>query len=412
MKKDKKTKKEKQISEQTAPPEIQHQEETQQPVYTQNIPDDEIWTFQVEGLPKPHIGESHKHEQWKKAIVIVVLIIAISLSMYFSIRTVHNDEYQFDISDNGEYALVRYANPGETTELTIDCAEGDPSKPIMEIREFALNCDEKIITVNIGKDVREIDSKSFYSCWALQNIFVDDANPYYCDVDGVLYTKDMTRIVLYPIDHDKYLREKTGFDNLLDDNGEPMEELWGTTERYDETFLAEYNQQVRTYVLPSTVEIIGELAFAYANLTDIYIPEGVNTIESMAVFKGQLANLYTYKNDTPVSDTTHAAVDTLAEIYPSLPDGLETIGSDAFSYNRGLTYVYIPSTVTSIGHHAFWDTVYKEDGELRGVSAIHVQQDEDTFKDVDTGDQWRPKYDYMLFTKSVDIVYSSVREAL
>lgn len=402
----------KKIPSDNRPAETNRSNEHQQPAYTQNIPDDQIWTYQVEGLPKPHIGHSYKHERGKKALVIVFLLIAISLSMYFSIRTVHNDEFQFDNADDGGYALVRYANPGDTTDLTIDYVDSDPAKPITSIEEFALNCDEKIITLTIGKEVREIDSKAFYSCWSLQNIYVDDENPYYCDLDGVLYTKDMTRIVLYPIDHDKYLREKTGFHNLVDDNGEPMEELWGVTDRYDEAFFKEYNLAVRTYVLPSTVETIGELAFGYANITDLYIPEGVRTIESMAVFKGQLANLYTYRYDSPVIETTYSAVSSLKEIYPSFPDGLESIGSDAFSYNRGLTFVYIPSSVTSIGHHAFWDTVYKEDGELRGVKEIYIQASKDEFHSVDTGDQWRPKYDYLLFTKSVDLVYSSERASV
>lgn len=399
----------KKIPSDNRPAETNRSNEHQQPAYTQNIPDDQIWTYQVEGLPKPHIGHSYKHERGKKALVIVFLLIAISLSMYFSIRTVHNDEFQFDNADDGGYALVRYANPGDTTDLTIDYVDSDPAKPITSIEEFALNCDEKIITLTIGKEVREIDSKAFYSCWSLQNIYVDDENPYYCDLDGVLYTKDMTEIILYPIDHDKYLREQTGYDSLLDDSGAPMEELWGTTERYDEQFLAEYNRAVRTYVLPSTVTTIGELAFGYANLTDIYVPEGLITIESMGVFRAMLENLYTYTSAEPVTDTTAAAIDTFDRLYLSLPEGLESIGSDAFSYNRQMTYVYIPESVKSIGHHAFWDTVYKEDGELRGVSAIYVAATEAAFEAVETGDQWRPKYDYMLFNKNVDTYYAAER---
>ena len=379
------------------------------PAYTQNIPDDEIWTFQVEGLPAPKIGKNHHHDRWRKVLVVAVLLVAISLSMFFSVRTVHNDEYEFVQLDSGEYMLDKYANPGGVKEVTLDYVDGDRQKPVVSIREFAFNCDEQLLTIYIGKDVQEIDSKSFYSCWALQNIYVDDANPYYCDIDGVLYTKDMTEIILYPIDHDKYLREQTGYDSLLDDSGAPMEELWGTTERYDEQFLAEYNRAVRTYVLPSTVTTIGELAFGYANLTDIYAPEGLITIESMGVFRAMLENLYTYTSAEPVTDTTAAAIDTFDRLYLSLPEGLESIGSDAFSYNRQMTYVYIPESVKSIGHHAFWDTVYKEDGELRGVSAIYVAATEAAFEAVETGDQWRPKYDYMLFNKNVDTYYAAER---
>lgn len=86
------------------------------------------------------------------------------------------------------------------------------------------------------------------------------------------------------------------------------------------------------------------------------------------------------------------------------------IGSDAFTQCQNLTYVYIPESVTSIGHHAFWDTVYKQDGELRGVTKINVAKTKEDFKDtVKEGDQWLPKYDYKLFKKKITVEYSSER---
>ena len=74
-----------------------------------------------------------------------------------------------------------------------------------------------------------------------------------------------------------------------------------------------------------------------------------------------------------------------------------------------MTYMYIPASVTHIGHHAFWDTCYKEDGEVKGVAFIDVEADEDTFKQGELGDQWRPEYDYHLFKKAVAVNYSAAR---
>lgn len=318
---------------------------------------------------------------------------------------------------DGTYELVKFSNPGDITEITIDyvvdleTGEKDETKPISVINEYAFNCDEVLKSISFGKDVREIDGKSIYSCWWVQNVWIDDENPYYCDLDGVIYDKDLTEVVFYPNDHDKYLRAQLGYDNLLDDDGNPMEELWGTTERYDEAFLAEYNRQIRTYVIPSTVTKIGQLAFAYSNITDLYIPEGVKTMESMAVFKNTvLLNVFSYTTDEPITDVTYKAIDSMKTVYNSLPEGLEYIGSDCFYYCRGLSYLYIPGSIKYIGHHAFWDAVYKEDDELKGITAINTPLSEEEFKAVETGDQWRPQYDYMLFKKSVDINYSTERQ--
>lgn len=385
--------------------------------YTLDIPEDEIWTYQIEGLQAPHIGKPFKNAGIKKAVVIVVLLIAIGLSIYLSARAVHNDTYEYKEVGDGTYELVKFSNPGDIKDITIDyvvdneTGKKDKTKPISVIDEYAFNCDEILNSISFGKDIKSIDGKSIYSCWWVQNVWIDDENPYYCDLDGVIYTKDLTEVVFYPNDHDKYLRAQTGYDNLLDDDGKPMEELWGVTERYDEAFLKEYNEKVRTYVIPSTVTKIGQLAFAYSNITDLYIPEGVKTMESMAVFKNTvLLNVFSYKTDKEITDVTYKAIDSMSEVYNSLPEGLEYIGSDCFYYTRGLSYLYIPSSVKFIGHHAFWDAVYKENDELKGITAIDVGADEKTFEKCETGEQWRPQYDHMLFKKSVDLNYSAQRK--
>ena len=387
------------------------------PEYTLDIPDDEIWTYQIEGLQAPHINQPFKNAKRNKIIVVIVLLIAIGCSIYLSVRAVHSDTYKYKDLGDGTYELVKFSNPGDIIDITIDyvvdpeTGEKDTSKPISVINEYAFNCDEILNSISFGKDIKEIDGKSIYSCWWVQNVWIDDENPYYCDLDGVIYTKDLTEVVFYPNDHDKYLRAKLGYDNLLDDQGQPMEELWGTTERYDEAFLAEYNKQIRTYVIPSTVTKIGQLAFAYSNITDLYIPEGVKTMETMAVFKNTvLLNVYSYTTDEPIKDVTYKAIDSMSTVYNSLPEGLEYIGSDCFYYCRGLSYMYLPKSVTYIGHHAFWDAVYEENDELKGVTQINTGATEEEFSSVETGDQWRPQYDYKLFKKSVDVNYGAERE--
>ncbi len=387
--------------------------------YTLDIPEDEIWTYRIDGLQEPHIGKPYKNAKRNKVIIVIVLLIAILTSIFLSVRAVHNDLYKYSELPDGTYKLERFANPGSIEDITIDyvvdleTGEKDYSKPITVIGEYAFNCDEVLHSISFGKDVKEISGKSIYSCWWVQNVNIDPDNQYYCDLDGVIYTKDMKTVVFYPNDHDKYLRAQKGYDKLVDDNGEPMEELWGTTKKYNEAFYQKYNRETRTYVIPSTVTTIGELAFAYSNIVDLYIPEGVTRMENMAIFKNTvLTNIYTYKTDTEITDTTYKAMDSMTEIYASLPEGLEFIGSDCMYYLRGLSYMYIPSSVTHIGHHALWDAVYKEDKELRGVAEISLGASEEEFKEkCETGNQWRPQYDYMLFKKSVDLNYSAERES-
>lgn len=388
-----------------------------------DIPEDEIWTYQVPGLAAPHINKPYKYYNLKKAIFVVSIIVAVSLSIFFSVRALQNETFEYTQIENG-YEFTKFSNTGYLYELDIDYVSDieyipgnndpatnfsvvkDTTKPIKAVRQFTLNCDDKIKTIRIGADVEFVDEKAFYSCWALQNIEVDENNPKYCDIDGVLYNKDKTEILCYPCDHDEYLRQKYGYE----------------TELYTADITPEYEKDVQTYVVPSTVKRIGVMCFNYANIRTIYFPEGLEKIETLAVFKlherlnqwettPSLKNVYTYKA-TDVTDSHFTSEDALGEIYPSLPETLEFIGSDAFSYNQNLQYVFIPESVKEIGHHAFWDTCYKENGELKGVTEMNVAVDENTFINLKVGDDWIPKYDYLLFKKAVNINYSAERQPM
>lgn len=403
--------------------------------YTLDIPDDQIWDYQIEGLQKPHINKPYENAAIKKTVFIIVLLIAIFAAMFFSVKAVHSDLYKYEELPDGTYELVRFSNTGSITDITIDyvvdlkTGEKDLSKPITSIHEYAFNGDETLHNITFGKDVKYIDSKAIYSCWYVRNVWIDDENPYYCDIDGVVYNKDVTEAVFYPNYHDLQLMIENGYateevdkngnrkfiskvtdenGNLVDEKGNNLvERLWGTNKLYDEQYYQTYNRTCRTYVIPSTVTKINELAFAYSNIVDLYIPEGVTKMDNMAVFKNTvLTNIFTYTTDTPITDTTYKAVDSMKTIYSSLPESLEYIGSDCLYYTRALNYMYIPKNVTTIKHHAFWDAVYKEDKELRGITYFDAEATEESFNaNVTTGDQWRPQYDYMAFKKSVPVNY-------
>ncbi len=387
-----------------------------------NIPEDEIWTYQVEGLAAPRINQAPKHYTLKKVIFALVIIVAVTVSSVFSILTLRKDTFEYKQNQSG-YTFTRFSNTGFIDELSIDYVSeieyelGNPdpktnfkvvkdeSKAITQVGSYVLNCDEKVQIINIGADVEKVDSKAFYSCWALREIRVDENNPNYCDIDGVLYNKDKTELICRPCDHDTYLAEKYGFAEY--DNNNWRIEITEDDPRYEQ-----YVKDVLTYVVPSTVTTIGEMSFNYSNMINVYLPEGLKVIETLGFFEiPNLKNVYSYKAASPVTNSHFTSDEALGEVYLSFPEGLEYIGSDAFSYSPSMNYLYIPSSVTFIGHHAFWDTVFKEDGELKGITAVNVASDEETFnKSTTLGNHWRGQYDYMLFKKSVPINYSAERE--
>ena len=448
--------------------------EEQAPEYTLDIPEDEIWTYKIDGLQAPSVGKNYDNARVQKIVVIAVILVAISLSIFFSVNALKTTEYKYEKVEGG-YELVSYSNPGSVREVTIDYVDGDKSKPVVALHDYAFNCDGDIEKVHLGKDIKTIDGTTFYSCWNIQYVDIDDENPYFCDIEGVVYTKDMTKLVFYPTDYDRTLRLKEGYAHLVwecescgrqcdpkkgdpegglapgtpvekmpkdykcpgnngkmcnsrgneyywayhselreDDGKTEMWELWGTTEKYDEAFLKNYDLKTRTYIIPSSVTEIGQLAFAYSNIIDLYMPEGIKVIGNQALFKNEvLAHIFTYKTDTPVTGTFYDTLPQLKNVYNSLPEGLETIGSDAFYHLRGLDYMYIPSSVKEIGHHLMWEAIYKDDDskELKGITEVNVAADEESFKkNCKCGESWIPEYNNGIISKKVPVNYGAKRK--
>ncbi len=281
---------------------------------------------------------------WQKATFIIVLVVFIAASVTISFvsmaRAPFEYEYQTEIAEipgNEGWVLFGFNGNTDTKEVYIDFVRDedgnnpDKTKPVSAVGDFTMNTDEYVEKIYIGKDVKHIEETSFFNCKELRAIEVDEANAYYASADGVLYTKDMKTLLVYPLKKD-------------------------AVETTDET--EEVKREV-SFTVPEGVERIGSCAF-YKNevLTEINLPSTLREIGDMAFFKCQNIAL------------------------PTLPDGLEKIGTDAFSYCHGMEYVmYIPASVKEIGGFAFYNCQNLKEFYMGAQSKDGIV----------LGDSWLPK---------------------
>ena len=280
-----------------------------------------------------------KIKTYKKVLFALLLFVCIGIALYFSFNALSLDSYEYEEKDGG-WQLSGFHNDGSVTELKIEYAmvkkgvdwTEDTSRSITSIRQYAVCCDEYIETIFIGKDVVSIEDHAFYSCKNLQAIYVDPENPAFCSENGILFSKDKTKIIQFPISYVEYK------DNaLVETTGD---------------------QKTMRYVLPDTVTEIGPLCFAYAkNLVSVTLPGGVVSVGNLAFFK----------------------CESLESV--NLPDGLSSIGTDCFSYCKKLTYLYLPASIRSIGHHAFY--------ECSGLETIDTALSQSDFERLELGDYWK-----------------------
>ncbi len=228
--------------------------------------------------------------------------------------------------ENGEATVTGVPNKMTITKLVIpDEYEG---VPVTKIADFAVVNLEYVTEVQIGKNVKEIGPWAFENNQHVTAFIVDDANEYFCDVDGVLFTKDMKSLLFYPLAKD--LRD------AKDNNGNAI--------------------QISEYTIPDGVEIIRTKAFyKCGKITKLVIPDSVKIIEEKVFFRcSALTDLTLSKN-------------------------VEVIEKDAFGYCSALPEINIPSTIKQIDTYAFYNCT--------SLLTINVDAKE---SDVTLGDKWYP----------------------
>ena len=220
---------------------------------------------------------------------------------------------------------------------------------VSAIDDFAFNSCEKLENISIPSSVKTIGKSAFVYCYNLSGFVVDENNKQYTnDAYGVLFNKDKTMLIQYPIGNK--LSEYTipeGVINIVD---------WA--------FAA---SEIANVIIPDSVVTIGEQAFAYCkSLTSIKIPVGVETIGQNAFeICSVLSNITVDEQNSNYSSDNYGVLfnkdKTMLVQYPignsrnsyNIPDSVTLINDYAFYKSSNLAEVSIPEGVVTIDFAAF-----------------------------------------------------------
>lgn len=228
-------------------------------------------------------------------------------------------DFYYEARDNDGITITKYMGSDEQVAIpsTID------NVPVTAINAGAFGGAENLTCVVIPESVDIVDAMAFYNCTNLTRFVVKEGNPSYSSYDGVLYNKDQSQVILFPMG-------KQG-----------------------------------TYTVPICVKSIGEYAFyRCVNLEGITISSGLESIGARAFMDcPRLTDIHVNEKNkfySSIDGVLYNQDQTKLISVPGgkigvfeIPDSVTEIGADAFYGCRGITNIKIPDSVTSLGEWAF-----------------------------------------------------------
>lgn len=222
-------------------------------------------------------------------------------------------------------------------------------------------------TLNIGSGVNNLCMDMINHLENLNSISISADNPYFCDVDGVVYDKAMTTLVAYPLARGEEYTVPASVTNIdilnspvydflhvtVADGSRMFVTVDGVTYNADMTKVIRCNvNRSGAYVMPESVTDIADSAFTgCSQLTSVKISEKVTHVVYGAFVDCSALEQVTLPSGlVSIDGWAFDGCTSLAEIV--LPETLKTIGERAFT-GTGLKRISVPDSVTEIGRGAF-----------------------------------------------------------
>lgn len=255
----------------------------------------------------------------KKTLSAILVAVIVAASLSFSVSA----EEEFVITDgvlekyNGIAAEV--VIPDGVVALGDLAFDGNPTvekicvpDTVETIGYSSFHSCANLRELHLGSSVSKIGDNAIWQSYSLTVITVDGDNPYLTAVDNVVYSKDLSTLVLFP----------GGF------SGE--------------------------FVIPDHVTKVGDYSFfGCKNITSLIIPGSVTEIGSHGLWGlSGIENIDLPDGITKIAEKTFCECSSLKALY--IPDGVKEIGSRALWNCNALETIHLPDSLITLADNVFY----------------------------------------------------------
>ena len=301
-------------------------------------------------------------EEWNNITIEDSYCPLITAHKYYNMS-----DYNTEVLDDGTIEIINYN--GSAAELEIppeingkkvtsigDDAFGNRESltsitipnSVTNIGDYAFWCCKNLTSITIPSSVESIGDSALYGCNNLTCITVDESNKNYSSSDGVLFNKDKTALIQYPVG-----KKETSYSvpNSV------------TSIEYDAFAGCE---NLTSVTLANGITSIGNDAFwKCTNLTSVTIPDSVTSIGEEALYGcDNLTCITVDENNENYSSSDGVLFNkdkTMLIQYPAgnkrtsytIPSSVTNIGSGAFVDCTNLSSITIPNSITNIVENTF-----------------------------------------------------------
>lgn len=240
-------------------------------------------------------------------------------------------DFEYSVNNDGSLMITKYIG----TEKNVVVPSGIDGKAVTKIGEYAFTGCDGVESVTMPPTVNGINKKAFFNAAGLKNINISEENATFMSIDGVLFRKEKTKLLCYPMGRteDKY-EIPSGVVEIGEDAFENVTSLKNV----------EFSRDVKEIAVHAFVDCASlESVTLYRSVASIEDDAFVGCSENFSIrgYKGSFAEEYALGNGLKFVPFSTVVIEGDRAPDEPIPDALLYELEEYYNANPNLGIIYV-----------------------------------------------------------------------